>query len=96
MATHSSILGWEIPWTEEPGRLQSITSQRVGHNLARTHANISYKWNDTVFVFFVTDAIVKNCFLNSFSDCSLFMYRNATDFCVDFYIQNFAEFVHWS
>ena len=31
MATHSSILAWRIPWTEEPGRLQSIGSQRVGH-----------------------------------------------------------------
>ena len=31
MATHSSILAWEIPWTEEPGRLQSIWSQRVIH-----------------------------------------------------------------
>ena len=32
MATHSSILAWEIPWTEEHGRLQSIGSQRVGHD----------------------------------------------------------------
>jgi len=32
MATHSCILGWRTPWTEEPGRLQSIGSQRVGHN----------------------------------------------------------------
>ena len=32
MATHSSILAWEIPWTEEPGRLQTMGSQRVGHN----------------------------------------------------------------
>jgi len=32
MATHSSILGWRIPWTEEPGGLQSMGSQRVGHN----------------------------------------------------------------
>ena len=30
-ATHSSILAWEIPWTEEPGKLQSMRSQRVGH-----------------------------------------------------------------
>ena len=30
MATHSSILAWRIPWTEEPGRLQSMWSQRVG------------------------------------------------------------------
>ena len=32
MATHSSILALEIPWTEEPGRLQSMGSQKVGHN----------------------------------------------------------------
>ena len=31
MATHCSILAWEIPWTEEPGRLQSMGSQKVGH-----------------------------------------------------------------
>ena len=34
MATHSSILAWEIPWTEELGRVQSMALQRVGHNLA--------------------------------------------------------------
>ena len=34
MATHSSILAWEIPWTEEPGGLQYMGLQRVGHNLA--------------------------------------------------------------
>ena len=32
MATHSSILDWSISWTEEPGRLQSMGSQRVGHD----------------------------------------------------------------
>ena len=32
MATHSSILAWKIPWTEEPGRLQSTGLQRVGHD----------------------------------------------------------------
>ena len=34
IATCSGILAWEIPWTEEPGRLQSMGSQRVGHDLA--------------------------------------------------------------
>ena len=41
MATHSSILAWRIPGTKEPGRLQSIGSQRVRHDgsdLARTHS----------------------------------------------------------
>ena len=32
MATHSSVLAWRVTWTEEPGRLQSTGSQRVGHD----------------------------------------------------------------
>ena len=46
MATHSSILAWKIPWTEEPGRLQSMGLQRVGHDwaislsLSHMHKNI--------------------------------------------------------
>ena len=32
IATHSSILAWKIPWMEKPGRLQSMGSQRVGHD----------------------------------------------------------------
>ena len=34
MATHSSILAWKVPWMEEPGKLQSMGSQRVGHDWA--------------------------------------------------------------
>ena len=55
MATHFSILAWKIPWTEEPGRLQSIGSQRVGHNWVTmgvcvcvcvcTHTHISFTFN---------------------------------------------------
>ena len=37
MATHSSTLAWEIPWTEEPGGLQSMGSQRVGHDWSTEH-----------------------------------------------------------
>ena len=36
MKTHSSILAWEIPWIEKPVRLQSMESQRIGHDLADT------------------------------------------------------------
>ena len=36
-ATHSSVLAWEIPWTEEPGRLQTMGSQYVGHDLVTKH-----------------------------------------------------------
>ena len=38
MATHSSILAWKIPWTEEPGRLQFMVSQRIGHDLVTASA----------------------------------------------------------
>ena len=41
MASHSSILAWEIPWTEEPGGLQSMRLQRVGHDWA-THNNSNF------------------------------------------------------
>ena len=37
IASHSSILAWEIPWTDEVGGLQTIGSQSVGHNLATGH-----------------------------------------------------------
>ena len=37
MATFSSILAWKIPWTEEPGRLQSVKSQRVRQDLVTEH-----------------------------------------------------------
>ena len=41
MATHSSVLAWRIPWTEEPGRLQSIGSQRVRHDSSNlTHTSL--------------------------------------------------------
>ena len=40
-ATHSSILSWEIPWAEEPGGLQSMGSQRVGHDRATNNVSAS-------------------------------------------------------
>ena len=56
MSTHSSILAWEIPWTEEPGRLQSLGLQKIGHNLATTHAyrvwSILAWFNRLAFPFF--------------------------------------------
>ena len=42
MATHSSTLAWKIPWTEEPGRLQSMGSQRVRHNWATNTSFLPY------------------------------------------------------
>ena len=43
MATHSSILAWRIPWTEEPGGLQSMGVTRVGHDLVTKPPIISIK-----------------------------------------------------
>ena len=40
MATHSGILAWEIPWTEKPGRVQSIGLQRARHDLVTEHEHI--------------------------------------------------------
>ena len=37
MATHPSVIGWEIPWTEEPGGLQSMSLQRIRHDYTYTH-----------------------------------------------------------
>ena len=65
MATHSSILAWRIPWTEEPCRLQSMGSQRVGHNWATSlsftskpsdgicsHQFMGNRWGNSVRHFF--------------------------------------------
>ena len=46
MATDSSILAWEMPWTEEPGRLQSMGSQRIGHDLE----TVQQQWNLTYWI----------------------------------------------
>ena len=43
MATHSSILAWRIPWTEEPGGLQSMGSHRIGHEVT-LHASLEVTW----------------------------------------------------
>ena len=44
METHSSILAWKIPWTEEPSGLQSIGLQRVGHGLATKQKQQQQQW----------------------------------------------------
>ena len=44
MATHSSILAWKIPWTEEPGGLQSMGLQRVRLDWAHTRARVICDW----------------------------------------------------
>ena len=47
MATHSSILAWEIPWAEEPGGLESMGSQRVGNYSEHEHSYVTH----TLFLF---------------------------------------------
>ena len=54
-ATHSSILAWRIPWTEEPGRLQSVGSQRAGHDwVTKTHTCNYFKILSTWWIFSLT------------------------------------------
>ena len=49
MATHSSMLAWEIPWTEKPGGLQSVGLQRVGHSWVSMHACLDLgKWSSVL------------------------------------------------
>ena len=50
MATHSSILDWRNPWTEEPGRLQSIELQRVGHDWATNTQTHTHTHTELVMV----------------------------------------------
>ena len=49
MATHSSILAWEIPWTEEPGGLESMGSQRVRHDLVTKQQQLDNQISDLEF-----------------------------------------------
>ena len=57
MATHSSILAWKIPWTEDPGRLQSMGLQRVGHDWATSLHSL--------ILLFQLPHLGKICYLNS-------------------------------
>ena len=73
MATHSSILAWRIPWTEDPGGLQSMGSQKVGHDwiaLAYTDTGIIYNIYNTFiylnYIFFFIHSSISgplDCFL---------------------------------
>ena len=51
MATHSSILAWRIPWTEEPGGLQSMESHRVGHNWVTRHSTAQHLLRELTLFF---------------------------------------------
>ena len=58
MATHSILLAWKTPWTEEPGKLQSMGSRRVGHNWACTHLlKLFFHCKSSSFKFLCTSLI---------------------------------------
>ena len=71
MATHSTILAWRLPWTEEPGGLHSKGSQRVGHNWT-TSLSLSPSWKKTIqrylgsscFLLVIDDTIALDRILN--------------------------------
>ena len=65
MATHSNnILAWRIPWTEEPGRLQSMRSQKVGHDLVTKSApSLTMDWLHFPVVILIGTTSKKNFFL---------------------------------
>ena len=65
MATHSSILAWKIPWTEKPGRLQSMASQRVTDNGAHIHQSQSSLYQ--VFQV-ILHRVIKGTFFNEISE----------------------------
>ena len=66
MAIHSSILAWEIPWTEEPGGLQSIGLQRARHDLATEHTH-THVWRQLAIYAYLTYLLIfiNSIFLNS-------------------------------
>ena len=66
MTTHSNILAWEIPWTEEPVRLQSTGSQRVGHNWAHTTTTKVFQ----ILFRVVLEKILASSWITIYSTCS--------------------------
>ena len=57
MTTHSSILAWRIWWTEEPGRLHSMGSQRVRHNWVTNTLFLRLWWKSYIYLFLMVDII---------------------------------------
>ena len=60
MATHSNILAWKIPWTEEPSRLQSMGSQRVGHDWA-TSLSLFSQYLSSSYLYLTTKISWSSC-----------------------------------
>ena len=103
MATHSSILSWRISWTEEPGGLQSMGSQSIGHYwVTNTHTHTETKW---IFIFkiklkkiiSVSCIIFKWCLFTQFlinwptADSNYCKWRTTTLDGISFYPQELCE-----
>ena len=71
--THSNILAWEIPWTEEPGRLQSMGLQRVGSDLA-TKQQQQYIYILGIYMYIYIVYICVYIYIMYIYMCVLFMY----------------------
>ena len=86
MAPHSSTIAWKIPWTEEPGRLESMGSQRVGHNwaISLTHSLMAWKvlW---LYMFFILPSFhfSDSCKTGSFGKTLLLAYYPSFHLKVD-------------
>ena len=79
MATHSSIHAWKIPWTEEPGGLQSVGSQRVGHD-----------WAAFLLLFFIADSL--HCPSYQGSHVYSYMYTHACNqMCLNTHIHIYTH-----
>ena len=63
MAAHSSSLAWRIPWTEEPSRLQSMGSQRVGHDCVTTTFTFSPVLNPLIAPVVLGTGVSSQCFI---------------------------------
>ena len=70
MATHSNILAWRIPWTQEPSRLQSLKSRRVGMTEQLTHTHIQ-TGNTPVLSYALVKQLTDKCTFTEFTDFSL-------------------------
>ena len=74
MATHSSVLAWRIPWTEEPGGLQSMGSQRVRHDWATSLSFYAYNYRSLglVLIFYFIFVLMALCIYFSWNYCAFF------------------------
>ena len=100
MATHSSILAWRIPWTEEPGRLQSLGSQRVRHDWATLSHSLTHSL--TLFIRmlwpFLIAAIEQTRWQASILACSKLIHpsHQTREWAFPGYSSHIAPFLYWT